>query len=485
MAEFSKVTIEFLIDFEIGYGLKMTKTSDIPAWDWVATRSAVFEVTTGTPTATAGETTAINFGAAFLLDYPTDFIVNVTSNTVELISEVEGEDFIGFKCIDTARDPLTIGVEYNATFENYIPPIDLTAIDFALVKSPHYVNIPFLFETTVSAVINLYVWSGDVDTIPALANYTLTIPRPSLNFAEFNVDLSRLIDEQLNPKPTITLSSTTQLVDSSDTDVKWIYYTADYTDNTELIASIEGKFVAVDGYGYYNEGANPTKPTNNILTQGTMRKVSRDGFILFPFVNNAEITSINITSSDSTINVAEPVTVTNESSTIIQYLEVDVSATTTDEFITITTQPAGDEVIYEIVDECRYDPIQVLFKSKYGYYESITLFKKNNISTSTKNDEFVNNYITGGVYDVTQHQYQKLNVTAKKTIKANSGYVNESENVLYEQLLYSDTVFFYEGGALVPVNVKTSSLEFKTRVNDKLINYSLDFEYAYNIIQNV
>jgi hypothetical protein len=51
-------------------------------------------------------------------------------------------------------------------------------------------------------------------------------------------------------------------------------------------------------------------------------------------------------------------------------------------------------------------------------------------------------------------------------------------------MLYSDTIYFYDGD-LVPVNVKSSSLEFKTRVNDKLVNYSLDFDYAYNIIQNV
>ena len=97
---------------------------------------------------------------------------------------------------------------------------------------------------------------------------------------------------------------------------------------------------------------------------------------------------------------------------------------------------------------------------------------------------FINNYVSGGTYDTTKHQFQKLNVTAKKSIKANSGYISEAENILYEQLLYSDQVYFYDG-TLIPVNVTSSSLEYKTRVNDKLVNYSIDFEYAYNIIQNV
>jgi hypothetical protein len=258
-----------------------------------------------------------------------------------------------------------------------------------------------------------------------------------------------------------------------------------YNDKTETLADITGTFVAVDGYGYYNEGINPSKPTNNVLTNASIRKVSRDGFILFPFVNNSEITTIDILSSTGQLTTTETITETNNSTTIVQYLEVDVSQISTDEYVTITTQPSGDITTYEIVDECRYEPIQCIFKNKNGVFDSLTLFKKSNVSTSTKNDEFINNYVSGGAYDITQHQYQKLNVTAKQTIKVNSGYVNEIENELYKEMLYSDTVFFYEGAALVPVNVKSSSLEFKTRVNDKLINYSIDFEYAYNIIQNV
>ena len=72
MAEFSRVKIKFLIDFEIGYKAKLSTTlNDVftpQTWEWVNTRSAGFEVTTGTPTATAGERTAINFAAAFNLD---------------------------------------------------------------------------------------------------------------------------------------------------------------------------------------------------------------------------------------------------------------------------------------------------------------------------------------------------------------------------------------------------------------------------------
>jgi len=162
-----------------------------------------------------------------------------------------------------------------------------------------------------------------------------------------------------------------------------------------------------------------------------------------------------------------------------------VSNATTDGDVTITMQPTGDTITYEIIDECRYNPIEVVFKNRYGVFEAVTLFKKSNTTLKTKNDEFVNNYVSGGTYSTTKHQYQKLNVTGKKSIKVNSGYIGELENALYEELLLSDLVYFYEDDALIPVNVATSSLEYKTRVNDSLVNYTIDFDYAYNIIQNI
>jgi hypothetical protein len=37
----------------------------------------------------------------------------------------------------------------------------------------------------------------------------------------------------------------------------------------------------------------------------------------------------------------------------------------------------------------------------------------------------------------------------------------------------------------IPVLVKTSSMTFKTSLNDKLIEYTIDFEEAFDYIQNV
>lgn len=37
----------------------------------------------------------------------------------------------------------------------------------------------------------------------------------------------------------------------------------------------------------------------------------------------------------------------------------------------------------------------------------------------------------------------------------------------------------------IPVIVKTSSMTFKTSLNNKLIEYTIDFEEAFDVIQNI
>ena len=67
-----------------------------------------------------------------------------------------------------------------------------------------------------------------------------------------------------------------------------------------------------------------------------------------------------------------------------------------------------------------------------------------------------------------------------------SGYIREAENELYRDLMMSESIYFYAGSETVtPINIATKSLEFKTRINDQQVIYEIEFDYAYNTIQNV
>jgi hypothetical protein len=47
------------------------------------------------------------------------------------------------------------------------------------------------------------------------------------------------------------------------------------------------------------------------------------------------------------------------------------------------------------------------------------------------------------------------------------------------------TLFDYNKGVLQAVNVTDSELKYKTSINDKLINYTINLEMSNNIIDNI
>ena len=483
MPTYSEMTITFTNDWVTDDDtLKITTDLFGDEWTWKTVRALAYEVTQGLPTANPGERAAINFEAAFDLDKVTGYVTTVGgagSNEVLIQSETDGENFLGIKGGDD-----NVGT-FSVAFNNLVETPTSANVDYALTRSPYYVTIPFNFTTTTKATVTLYVWDGDLGTVPATASRTQTKIRPTVDYSEFNVNLSKLIREFLDPSPRLVLTSTTQIVDNQDDDLKWVKYTASYTDPSEIIADIEGTLAAVDGYGYMQEGVNPDVPTTKVLTSCAMRKVSRDGFIMFPYLNEGTITSIDIDSDLGTINATETMTTSDESTDAVQYINVDVSDATTDGYITITTKPNDDAFVYEIIDECKYSPISVVFLNKYGVYDVITMFKKRTDELTVKNETFKNNYISSGTYDITRHQIQKLNVIGNDTVSLNSGFINEAENTLYKELVLSEKVFFYENSSFIPVNVETKAFKPLTRTNDRLIKYEISFSYAFNTINNI
>ena len=485
---FSTMIIEFLVDFAAGYSLKVsskvgTSAVNSDEFDWLVTRSAAFEVTEGTPTGTAGETTATNFKTAYDLDNTIGATTSRVTNTLTFTSTTADEDFVGVRGFDDLGNALVEGVDFNITYNNVEPTIDTSNIDLALVRSPHYINIPFDFTTTTAATIDLYIWDGDLTVVPSTANYQLTLPRPSTDFADFNTSISEFIESEIEAQPNLSIGATPVIVDSSTESVKWVKYNVSYTDPDETIANITSTLSGVEGYGFYSEGVNPTKPANDWLTECFNRRVDRGGVVVIPFLNTSVISSITVQSETNQINTTLTPVSSNESTDFLQYVQFNTSLATSDRYVTISD--GTNDIIIEIVDECRYEPKTVIFKNRFGAYESMTLFKKSANTLSVTKSQFTNQYLTNGTYDVTQHQMKDINIQAKESVRVNSGYVSEDENVLYRGAITSDQVWFYENDALVPVRINKNSIELKTRINDGLVNYEMSFNYAYNYIQSV
>ena len=183
---------------------------------------------------------------------------------------------------------------------------------------------------------------------------------------------------------------------------------------------------------------------------------------------------------DNQINESYTTNATLNSNEIISYVWVDVSEATTDDYIEIVYN--GVTTTLYITDECRYTPLDIFFINKEGAEQTLTFFKSMTESISVSSEQFESDR---GQPIFGNHQYTRYNVQGKSKLKVNSGFVDEDVNAAFKQLLLSEKVWLYQDDTFTPLNVATSSLEYKTRQKDRLINYEIEFDYAFNEINNV
>jgi len=158
----------------------------------------------------------------------------------------------------------------------------------------------------------------------------------------------------------------------------------------------------------------------------------------------------------------------------------------------------GVRVNINRIDCTKYgDGHKVTFVNKFGALQDIWFFLKTVYTTSKKQEKFQRNIVNTNVvpttYDVNTHTKQDYNTVANQKFTLSSGYYPEWCNQWFEQLMLSEQVWLtrnklydrIDQTEVVPVNVTKSSMVQKTSLNDKLIEYTFDFELSADYINNV
>ena len=187
------------------------------------------------------------------------------------------------------------------------------------------------------------------------------------------------------------------------------------------------------------------------------------------------------------------VTDTNNSTLKIKYIRVTpTNSLQTGDTITVVSTKSGyaqtHTITLEAVCEIKYQQLQVIFYNKFGALQIMPFFKKSTTSISTQSDSFqrdIMDFTNDPTYDKSKHVVATLGVNGKEKISMNTGYIEESYNEVITQLLLSEQIWVDDGTNILPINLNTKSLTFKKSVNDRLINYTLDFNYAFDKINNV
>jgi len=349
-------------------------------------------------------------------------------------------------------------------------------------RSNFYREVQFISPLTsvecTQYTMYIYIWNGASASPPATASYEIT----RLNYASSNtsekIEIGKIIKSFIDTDLT---TLTGKFVSQNATSQYWVKTTIEYLTGESGDIGVEQDPItnlALYAYGYGNEGENWQIPAG-VQLSGTIYKTSKDTLFTIP-VYCTTTYSVTIDSLPNSLytDLYYFASSTNTNA-IIKLAIIDTSMAGSDSQILVTI---GTQVIRILLDDDeKHINTDLYFINKYGCQQTISMRKQRKESiviTGEKYEGFGLQPSDG------YHQFKDYNVNGKTSIQLNSGFIPESNNSAIKELLLSERVWMNYNGSTVPVNIKSKSLEFKTRINDQLVNYVLDLEMSYNEINN-
>lgn len=353
-----------------------------------------------------------------------------------------------------------------------------------LTRSPHYLTIPWISPSSGTTpdkyIIEIYVWNGLKASVPASTNYQIENKNPLERTGSSDVNISNYINDFLDYS--LESDTTTNVINSNSAvwvKTQVIYYIGGVAQSPEFVTTD----LAIKGYGYGIEGKNTTIPANNVLSSVNSVRVSKNSNYTIPVkVDESVSTDFTVISyPDNNINKSFTITATTNSHELIKNIFIKCSEIGTDKSIEITKD---SEVIKELIvkEENKYTPVDIYFLNKYGQLDTLVFFKDSLESLKTESKEFQTNI--GQAADGV-HQFETYEKNGNTEYKINSGWVKESNNEIFKQLFLSKKIWHFKDEVFIPLNLKSNNLQYQTKKRDKLINYEVNFKYAFNEVNDI
>ena len=367
------------------------------------------------------------------------------------------------------------------------------------VRSPYYLKVQE--DDLYSVDLDIYVWEGLSDDVTD----------PVYSFSKISVAGNQYVVFELAEYIKDYL-----VTEYGSYSTKNVWFKAEYQVkdiNGDDVGSLQSTTpeIAFDGYSYFEEGANAELSRQLLQSNNVIQFKCGEDIIIPIFAEDLSTITLSINdyadvfweSADffwEKYNVSwseyatNPIVITDNgnSNQKIQYIIITGTDNFEDsDFITITSgiQGGGSTIIkLKKITELKYDPLNVIFYNKFGALQNIWFFKRSFTTINTSADTYKANIMDFSAqpsYNTSFAQYQTFSKSGRETITCNTGFIDEAYNDVIRQLMLSEQVWIDNGTSVLPVIVKTDSLRFKTGVADKLMDYSIDFEYAFDKINNI
>ena len=355
------------------------------------------------------------------------------------------------------------------------------AINVILARSPYQVIINEANQ--IRTKVELRLWNKGT-TKPTNPTYIMSEGIASVTQRETNYNISPFVLEFIDK---FKLQYDVDAVIEAD-DNEWCigeYKTFYETDDTELTLISTVSFCAVNGYSTVEQGLNfsPTQEDNYLLLANSNIKAYWN--TTTPFYNfickdvDDEYTAKWYDENNTLLKSQTFYTGVNEFFNYSIPLIYNTS-------VYIIIESENDGIIYTInteeICEPKYTIQTMWFVNKLGGWNQFPFFKASYNSIDVKNSNY-NLMQKDVVYDPRRGQTKPFNINGTETIKVNSGWVTEDYFEWVQDMMLSDTILYTNDE--IPVTIKTTSMQKRTSINDKNINYTLEFDFANKLINNI
>ncbi len=374
-------------------------------------------------------------------------------------------------------------------------------------RSPYWVSVD---NTELSyAILKLYVYTGNSSNVPSEPNYTI---RKSVLSGQDTVffEVSELIRDELD------------VVFNGDYNGQAVWVridTSGYDSSNDEVENDNETIISFDGYSYFEEqGADES----NIMITNRELFVLEDNTFRVPIYTGIGSPTI-IFYKDGEIIASERFSYDQDSSNQIKYVSIygdDVNWDTFEERVLedggvdfessvclqsffnnysigavdkIEVSASGkkiETIKVNVLEECKYEPKKVTFINKFGALQDMYFFKKSVEMMTIEKESYKSNILNSNFeYSRSSHVNRDFNIIGKESVTLSSGFLSEEYNEVFKQMMLSEKVWVTnvtEGvEQVLPINVKTSDITYKTSLNDKLVEYTIEFDKSYDTINNI
>lgn len=347
-------------------------------------------------------------------------------------------------------------------------------------RSPHFLSVSN--ANLATATLDIEIYTGNETTgYSGTPQYSLS-KKIILNTTKISFEISELIRDYLD----ITFEG--DYDSSAENFCKWVRTTLTAFDGNgvQLSQSISTD-LAFESYGYFEDGANYSFEYEGLLMSNSEMFIESGDEIKIPIQTDRTVTAKFYDSNNGILNT-ETFTLSDQSQDKVVY-----ASYTDNQAVKATIQYTGDTgsetstIKITQLSECKFTPYKTTFINKFGVLQDLYFFKKSVEKMTTKRESYKANTLTSSnTYNTYNHTKRDFNIEANESVSLSSGFVNESYNEVFKQMMLSEKVWITNtNNQVYPINIKTSNITFKTSVNDRLVEYTIEFDNSYNVLNDI